>query len=121
VKKILSALAILTCVSTFAAGPADGIYSCAATVLGTVTQVYVTINEHADGAAVFAVAAVSPSTPFYGYGIGTATPTSFIGSTMFGQPFSFVASPSYGSLNGTIRVLIGNTFANASASCVRVW
>lgn len=121
-KKSLAILvALLSSISSFAAGPADGIYACAVNVLGTISQVYVSINGHPDGATVFTVAAISPATSFYGYGIGTATATSFTGSTMFLQPFSFFPSPSYASFSGTIGIIVGNIAVNSPVSCGRIW
>jgi hypothetical protein len=120
-KKLLAALTLLTgMTSAFAAGPLDGIYSCSVNVLGSFSQSYVTINGHPDGTSIFAVAAVSPSQAFYGYGIGTATSTSFTGSTMFGQPFNLAVDGS-GNISGTIRILINGVFANGTVGCFHIF
>lgn len=120
-KKLLAALALLTgMTSAIAAGPVDGIYSCSVNVLGSFSQSYVTINGHPDGTSIFAVAAVSPSQPFYGYGIGFATSTSFTGSTMFGQPFSLAVGAS-GNISGTIRIFISGIFADGTVSCFHIF
>lgn len=121
-KKITLTLSLLLgSLSAFAAGPIDGIYSCNVSLLGSNYPSYVTVNGHPDGGTIYAVAAVSQTQYFYGYGIGQATSTNFAGSTMYGYPFNFAANTLNGTLNGTIGILWGNSVVNANASCAKLW
>lgn len=120
-KRLLTALALTGCFAANAAGPVDGIYACGVNVFGTTLQSYITINGQPNGTSVFAVIAISSSEPFYGYGIGTATPTSYSGSTMFGHPFNFTVNPSTFAVNGTIGVVWNGNFVNATASCAKIF
>jgi hypothetical protein len=113
---VAACLALAVPIAARAAGPLDGIYDC---VLSTGGQAYVTVNGYPDGRTLFAVAAVSPSQPFYGYGIGQVTGVTFFGSTMLGAPFSFTASGA--NLTGNITSYIGGAFVNLNAACVKVW
>ena len=121
-KKIICTLA-LCMFSTFApaAGPMDGIYSCSVRLLGATYPSYITVNGHADGSSVFAVAAVNPSQVFYGYGIGAATQSSFSGSTMFGAPFSLTYNPITGALSGNIGIVWSGSLTYALATCSKIW
>jgi hypothetical protein len=121
-KKLIAALNLLM-LSTVAsaAGPMDGIYSCGVNIFGANYASYITVNGNAEGGTIFAVAAVSPSQTFYGYGIGSATATSFTGSTMFGAPFSLSYRSATGSMSGTIGILWGGNTVNANASCQKIW
>lgn len=104
-----------------AAGPGwDGIYSCAISGTPISAQVYVTINAQPDGRAVFAVAAVTPSTPVYGYGIGEINGTTFSGTTMFNKPFFFTSSASFG-VTGNVGVVLSGRTYTAQANCLKVW
>ena len=117
-KKLIAA-ALLSPVIAFAAnGPWDGIYNCAL-VGGLSSQTYVTLNGQPTGQTYFAVAAIAPTQGFYGYGQGQITGASFAGTTMFGAPFSFTATP-FG-FTGTIGVLSGGGIINMSASCSKIW
>lgn len=121
-KKIITTLLTafgMSCV--YAAGPLDGIYSCNVSLLGTTYPSYVTLNGHPDGGTIYAVAAVSQTQYFYGYGIGQASTTNFVGSTMYGYPFSFNANINAGTLNGSIGILWGNSVVNATTSCAKLW
>lgn len=119
-KKLIAGLVVCVCpLISAAGGPVDGIYSCSVNT-GVVSQVYLTINGQPNGTSIFAVAAVSPSTDFYGYGIGTATSSSFSGNTMLGQPFSFSISVA-GGISGTIGILFNNVVLRASVSCVKIF
>jgi hypothetical protein len=109
----------MSCVN--AAGPLDGIYSCNVSLLGTNYPSYVTVNGHPDGGTIYAVAAVSQTQNFYGYGIGQASSTSFVGSTMYGYPFNFTANTIAGTLNGSIGILWGSSVVNATTSCAKLW
>jgi hypothetical protein len=121
-KKLLATfLTFLSASCVYAAGPLDGIYSCNISLLGTTYPSYVTINGHPDGGTIYAVAAVSQTQNFYGYGIGQASTTSFVGSTMYGYPFSFKANTATGTLNGSIGILWGNSVINATTSCAKLW
>lgn len=102
-----------------AGGPIDGIYSCGVTLGTTTSQVYVTVNGQPDGQSIFAVAAVTPSTNFYGYGIGQVSGSTFSGQTMFLAPFNF--SISGNSFAGPIGILSGGSVVNAIASCSKIW
>lgn len=120
-KYLISAvLAFSSCLAT-AAGPIDGIYACNVNLLGSSYSSYITINGHPDGSTVYAVGAVSPTQTFYGYGIGTATATSFTGSTMFGAPFNLVITPATGGLTGTIGILWNGSIVNATPVCGKIW
>lgn len=103
-----------------AAGEWDGIYSCGVSAPTITTQVYISVNTNAtDGRSLFAVAAVAPSTPFYGYGIGQAQGNSFSGQTMLGKPFTMTYD-GFG-YTGTIGTVISGRTYTAYATCVRVW
>jgi hypothetical protein len=120
-KKLLTVLALTGCAAANAAGPIDGIYSCSVSLNGSAIQSYVTINGQPDGSSIFAVAAVNSSQPFYGYGIGMATRTSYYGDTMFGSPFNFTVNPSTLAFTGTIGVLWYGRYVNAAAICSKIY
>ena len=121
-KKLLASISLCLSASiASAAGPLDGIYACTVRLLGYSYSSYVTVNGHSDGSSVFAVAAVSPSQYFYGYGIGVATDSTFTGMTMFGIPFTLSYAPASGTLSGNIGVLVGSSVVTATASCPKIW
>ncbi len=121
-RTLLALLAASFAVNSFAAGgPIDGIYSCSIIVSGYYDQEYVTINGQPNGSSIFAVAAVTSANTFYGYGIGTATTTSFTGNTMFGLPFNFTVNPANQSFSGTIGVDVYGQAVTASASCSKIF
>ena len=120
-KKLLATatLTLASGVTLASGGPWDGIYSCGITVASFTTQAYITINGYPDGRAIFAVAAVTPSTDFYGYGVGSVSGSIFSGTTMFGQPFRVVANPS--GFSGTVGIVSGGYVFNAITNCTRIW
>lgn len=118
---LLSTALLLSSAIANAAGPIDGIYACNVKLLGSTYSSYVTVNGHDDGTAVYTVAAVSPSQAFYGYGIGTATATSFTGTTMLGAPFNLVVNPTTGGITGTIGVNWYGSVVNAIPVCGKIW
>ena len=124
-KKLIRSLATAAIAATAhplcqaAGGAWDGIYTCGVNVLGSISQVYVTVNGQPDGQAIFAVAAIAPTTSFYGYGIGRITGNVFSGTTSFGAPFSVTSNAS--GFSGSIGIVIQGLNINASASCTKVW
>lgn len=124
-KKIITALSLCFASSiAVAAGPLDGIYSCETPVYGSIYHLFITINGHADGASIFAVAAVTPPNDdfnFYGYGIGTATQTKFTGFTDAGYPFSVSYNPNTGTSSGTIPAIRDGYLVNAQFTCTKIW
>lgn len=102
-----------------ASGSWDGIYHCQLSVADQKAQQYITINGQPDGRAIFAAAAVSQYTEFYGYGIGQVVGNVFSGTTMFGLPFRMVAT-SLG-FSGTIGVVVEGTPFSGTAICAKVW
>lgn len=119
-KQLVVFLLILLPSTTLAAGgPLDGIYSCSIGLGATTSQVYVTVNGQPDGQSIFAVAAVTPSTSFYGYGIGQVSGSTFSGQTMFLAPFTFSISGT--SFSGSIGILSSGSIVNATASCSKIW
>ena len=120
-KFLISVVLALSSSLAAAAGPIDGIYACNVNLFGTTYSSYITINGHDDGSTIYAVAAVSPSQTFYGYGIGYATATSFTGSTMFGAPFNLTINPATGGISGTIGILWYGSIVNATPVCGKIW
>ena len=118
-RKMLAAFAVLMPLSAAAAGPLDGIYTCSLSIPSGQSQSYVTVNTNAEGATLFAVAALSPSQFFYGYGIGKVNGQTFNGNTMFGAPFALTLTGA--GFAGTIGVQISGTLVTAGAYCIRVW
>ena len=119
-KFIIAACFAATSASASAAGGTwDGIYSCGYNVLGFVYNIYVTINGQPDGRAIFAVAAVTDNTPFYGYGIGAISGNTFSGNTMLGLPFSATAT-TFG-FTGRIRTVVGSLVVDANGICTKIW
>jgi hypothetical protein len=104
-----------------AGGPLDGIYSCGINLLGNYYQVYETVNGQPDGTSIHAAAAISPYNSFYGYGIGVATSTSFVGNSMVGLPFNFSINPTTHAITGTSGVLVNGQAVNATVSCVKIF
>jgi hypothetical protein len=102
-----------------AGGEWDGIYSCGVSAPTISTHAYITVNTNSEGRSLFAVAAVAPNTPFYGYGIGQAQGNAFSGQTMLGKPFSMTYD-GFG-YTGTIGTVISGRTHTAYATCVRVW
>jgi hypothetical protein len=121
-KKCFVSIAMLlySCLS-FGAGPVDGIYACNISLLGSSYSSYVTINGHPDGSSIYAIVAVSPSQDFYGYGIGTASATSFTGTTDRGAPFDIKVNPATGASTGTIGVVMNGKIYNATTTCGKIW
>jgi len=120
-KKFISILFLFfTAISAHAAG-ADGIYSCAVTLLGRTDQSYVAINSHTDGSAVYTIAAISESQTFYGYGVGTLTSTKFTGTTQFGSPFNLSINSITYAVSGTVSVLWYGAFVTSTVSCGKIF
>jgi hypothetical protein len=119
-KKFAIALACCLPIIAYAAGgPIDGVYSCA--LAGSpASQVFATVNGQPSGDAIFVVSAVSPSQPFYGYGIGHVGGESFNGTTMFGAPFQFHLQQPQG-FAGTFDILNGQTILRVAANCVLIF
>lgn len=102
-----------------ASGSWDGIYFCNLSVAGQKAQQYITINGQPDGRAIFAAAAVSQYTEFYGYGIGQVVGNVFSGTTMFAQPFRMVETSS--GFSGSIGIVVEGTPFSGVAICSKVW
>lgn len=119
-KKLLCALLASPAIAFAANGAADGIYACSVR-LGNQTQAaYVTVNGQLDGRTVFAVAAVSPSQSFFGYGIGSLSGSGvFAGNTSSGATFNLQVSAT--GMSGTVGILSGGVIVNASATCGKIW
>jgi hypothetical protein len=117
-KKTALALILFASAAAHAAGPFDGIYNCALSG-ATVQQAYITVNGQPDGRSIFAVAAIAPTQPFFGYGIGQVTGAAFSGQTMLGAPFSMTADAL--GMSGTIDVQVNGAFVHIAASCARIF
>lgn len=118
--RLVTFLLILLPSTAFAAGGSlDGIYTCSVGLGAIISQAYVTVNGQPDGQSIFAVAAVTPSTSFYGYGIGQISGSTFSGQTMFLAPFNFSISGT--SFSGPIGILLNGSIVNANASCSKIW
>ncbi|CAN7654465.1 hypothetical protein LJR066_005010 [Acidovorax sp. LjRoot66] len=98
-----------------AGGPLDGVYQCA--VAGT--GVFVTVSGQPSGPSMFTIAALGPANSLYGYGMGTATASSFTGTTSFNLPFTL--SVSQGNLIGSMGVLQGTTAAQLPVNCAKLF
>lgn len=119
-KKKLAALLLAAPACAFSAnGPADGIYTCTASMGGRVASAYLTVNGHLDGSTIWAVAAISPSQTFYGYGMGVVSGGAFAGTTSHGGSFALVVTPI--SMHGTVGIYQAGSFYNASVNCIKVW
>lgn len=101
--------------ATAAGGPLDGVYQCA--VAGT--GVFVTVSGQPSGPSMFTIAALGPANSLYGYGMGTATASSFTGTTSFNLPFTL--SVSQGNLIGSMGVLQGSTAAQLPVNCAKLF
>jgi hypothetical protein len=121
-KKLLFSFSfVVFSVKAMAGGPLDGIYSCGLSAAGKNAQVYITINGHPDGTTIYVPAAISPTNDAHGYGMGTATSTSFIGTTMFGLPFNFTINPATGYLTGTAVINASGTNVTSTVNCLKIW
>ena len=120
-KRLLVAVALgmLAQTSSASDGPWDGIYSCGYNVAGFVYNVYVTINGYPDGRAIWAVAAVTSSTPFYGFGVGTIVGNTYSGTNLLGLPFQATATTS--GFNATMTTVSGSRYVTATGTCLKVW
>lgn len=120
-KKIIGAALLSTATAAFAAGgPFDGIYNCLVTG-GMSSQAFVSLTGYPNGDTVFTVAALTPTTDFFGYGIGQVSGNRYAGSTMFGTSFNFTKSGH--SLSGTIGLVnpANGSVINAAATCNQIW
>lgn len=115
----LLASALLAFSAQAANGPIDGIYSCTVSAAGTIVQPYISISGRPDGQSLWVVAAVYPSTSFYGYGIGTVSGNKFTGSTMFLMPFDFTITGT--TLSGTVTALSNGRSIVGSVVCNLIW
>lgn len=98
---------MLTCSClSFAAGPVDGIYACNVSLLGSSYSSCVTMNGHPDRKSIYAIVAVSPSQDHYRDGIGTASATSFTGTTDRVAPFDKKINPVTDANSGTIGIAV---------------
>ena len=104
-----------------AGGPLDGIYSCYVGINGYTSQAFVTVNGQPNGSSIFAVAAVTASAQFYGYGIGNATTTIFSGNTMFNLPFSLSVNSTTHAMSGSIGIDVYGHSVTASANCSKIF
>jgi hypothetical protein len=120
-KKLLVCASFLVSMQSMAGGPLDGIYSCGISAVGKNVQAYVTINGHPDGTTIYVPAAVSPTNDVHGYGMGTATATSFVGNTMYGLPFNFSVNPATGILSGTAGINVSGTNVTGTVNCLKIW
>ena len=116
----ITVLALAPLLATAAGGAWDGIYSCILSAPSIpVSQTYVTINGQPDGQAIFAVAAVAPTTDLYGYGIGRIQGSTFSGNTMFNRPFSMVANAI--GFSGTVGIVMSGFTLTVNATCTKIW
>jgi len=120
-KKILVPLLLTASFSAYAAGPLDGIYSCAVKLATLSTNIFLTINGQPSGTSVYAVVATSSNSTIHGYGIGTATSTSFSGTTNEGLPFSFSVAPQSQNLNGEAGAFSDCVRITATANCLKIF
>ncbi len=98
-----------------AGGPLDGVYQCA--VGGT--GVFVTVSGQPSGPSLYTIAALGPTNALYGYGMGTATTSSFVGVTNFNLPFTLGVSQ--GNLSGSIGVMVGTTATQLPVNCAKIF
>jgi len=77
------------------------------------------VNGHPNGQAIFAVAAVTAYTQFFGFGIGQVAGNAFYGTTNFGEPFVMFGHP--GGFSGEIGIVYGGYAYDASAYCTQIW
>lgn len=105
--------------AAFAAGPIDGIYSCTVTYAGRTNAVFLTINGHDDGRAIWSIPAVAATQSTYGYGIGQISESTFSGTTMDGAPFSMQINGN--TLTGKVGEIVSNTLIYVDATCNRFW
>ena len=102
------------------AGPLDGVYSCSTTVpgVGSIASTNVVVTN-AQGVTGFSVLSISANTQSYGYGLGTATTTSFVGTDMNGKPFAFVVSGT--TITGSLFFNNNGQFIASTSSCLKIW
>lgn len=121
-KNVLVCLALATSGGAFAAGPLDGAYACRASYPGVSTfDVYMAIVTNAQGQTASAPVALTTTNHLFGYAIGAASTTAYVGRTSFDQPFSFVVNPQTLSFSGTLGVVVNGLALPAVASCTKIW
>lgn len=107
------------CFSAFAASQYDGIYFCTVSTLAGQLPAYVTVNTNASGGTIWAVAAVTQTSAFYGYGIGQIVGTAFTGQTNFLGSFQLQASSA--AMTGTVQLYSSAGFSTGNVSCSKIW
>ena len=109
-------------VNAFAAGPLDGVYSCAVSIPGLgVSTIYQTINTNAQGQTVTAPANVTASTAVVGYGLGMVNGYTLTGTTDKGQSFSFTLNPATLTASGVFNLVGANGLLVTTYSCTKIW
>jgi hypothetical protein len=122
-KKLLFCGALAVSGGAFAgppAGPLDGVYLCNTTVPGVgVMTTYNAVLTNAQGVTGFSVMNVSPGTQASGYGLGTATATTFSGTDSNGKPFAFTATGA--TMTGTGFFQVGAVSLASTSVCSKIW
>jgi hypothetical protein len=118
-KKLLFCGALAVSGGAFAA-PIDGVYQCTFTSfpLGTVT-VYQSLNTNSQGQTVIAPAALELVPAYYGFGVGVATSTTFIGTDSNGAAFAFAVSGT--TMTGTMSLKRNGIASPSTVSCSKIW
>ena len=117
-KKLLLILFLLS-ISFSSYASVDGVYSCNISLSGQNMSSYISVNTNAAQQTLFVVAAVRPSTSFYGYGIGAIVGNIFSGQTNLLQPFSFTIGND--TVSGTVNTIWNGTVVTASGDCSKIW
>lgn len=119
-KTVLFSGLLAVSAGTFASNVLDGVYSCSTSVpgVGAIASHNVVITN-AQGVTGFSVLSISANTPSYGYGLGTATTTSFVGTDMNGKPFAFVVSGT--TISGSLFFNLNGQFIASTSSCLKIW
>lgn len=122
----VSLLALFSTAQILAAGgPIDGIYNCQVSAPGLSSVSYISVSGNPAGQSIYAVAAVSPSQSFYGYGVGNVefaaggTGKKFSGTTSQGGRFSMFEQG--GKISGSVEIWINSRFVNGSADCNKIF
>ena len=123
-KKALFCVALAASSGAFAGGggPLDGAYSCHVAGMGSISfDAYFAVVTNAQGLSAIAPVSADFITSVSGYGMGTATTTSFIGETIFGLPLALVVNPQTLSLAGTMGLRVGSIPTAASLNCNKIF
>jgi hypothetical protein len=119
-KKVLFSGALLAAGAAMAGNQLDGVYLCSTNIpgVGSMTS-YTAVLTNAQGVTGWAVMNAAPNTQAYGYGLGTASASSFTGADMNGKPFAFsVTGTTY---TGSHFVAVNGASIASTSTCAKVW